>query len=225
MANSESNQTYPPNIFDQHIRTITSLLISELVKIYPTSDRAVEMLDPFVATKMKAVSNGVIKLDDDFRNLLNVATPRKTAAKEHPKNEREFELKVIKSGINAVPLMGVSVSEWNYLTTSNYKFPTHDAPIMCRFKSGEIRVAPYDLGDVEVCYVRKEGQYRYGYIMQPDDTYIPDPNTTVESEWTNAAFDPLFKGLNFLYGIYTRDQEVKDWSALLMSQNVFQLSV
>lgn len=229
VANSESNQTYPPFIFDQHMQTATSLLIGELVKIYPSSDRAVEMLDPFVNTEVVAVQDGVVKLrnvlKDDVRNLLNVAAPLKEKSNSHPQNEREFNLKIIKAGINSVPIKGVSVSEWNYLTTSTYNFPTYQEPIYCRFKSGEIRVAPYDLGSVEVCYVRKEKQYRYGYIMQPDDTYIPDDATTIESEWTNAAFDPLFKALNFLFGIYTRDQEVKDWSMLLMSKNVFELSI
>jgi hypothetical protein len=51
--------------------------------------------------------------------------------------------------------------------------------------------------------------------MNPDDTWTISATTTVDTEWGNAAFQPLFKALNHLFGIYARDKQFSDWAQAL----------
>ena len=67
-------------------------------------------------------------------------------------------------------------------------------------------------------YIKKEKLVNYGYITQPDDTFVYNPATSVDTEFTSAAFQPIFNALFSLYTAFTRDNQLKDW-ALFINQN------
>jgi hypothetical protein len=69
-------------------------------------------------------------------------------------------------------------------------------------------------------YVKKEPLAVYGYTMQPDDTFVFNPNTSTEGLWTSAAFEPMFNALLFLYTAYSRDNNLKDWTLLLNKEGI-----
>lgn len=227
VANEEQNFFYSPLIYQNQFNIVTSLLLSKLVKIYPSEQWAVDAVDPFVEKIILTVTNGIIKLPDNYRDMLG--SPQ-IGVKNDQSSEcsdtliidtkREFELANLKGKCQKRPIVIVPQSEFAYQTTSTYNYPTYWNPIGYFSGKKEITVCPYDIGKAELVYARQEKTVVYGYITQPDDTFLFDPATSVESEWSNAAFEPLFKALVALYSAYAKDGELQNWSVLLTQQGI-----
>lgn len=222
-ANQDQNLFLPPWVFSSIVNTVTSFLIDKCIEVYPNSASTIDIIDPFIKISCVTPSEGLITLPDDYRNILGAPS---IIVKKDKKGEcgdlsipinnaQQFLAATLKGGCNRRPITIVAQSEFDYLTTSSYKKPTYWDPIGFFTGQKQIRVCPTDLTKVYVMYVKKENIYNFGYIMQPDDTYYIDPNTTVDTEWTNPAFSSLFKGLNHLYGVYSRDREFSNWAAEL----------
>lgn len=231
VGNKEQNMMIPPSIFSDMYNTVTSLLLSALSQAYLTDSTVSDMLQPFMKYKKQPPKNGYVEVDSDFRNLLGLGISVKKDGGDCNSNpvvidtETEFKTAQLKSGCQSVPIEMVSISEWDYRTTSTYNFPTVKRPIGCFFgKNNEektkIRVCPYDLPTIEIRYIRQEKKVVYGYIMQPDDTYLFDLETSVESEWTDAAFKPIFNAMVSLYSAYSRDSELTNWSQILTERGI-----
>jgi len=228
VANQEQNMSYPASIFTSQYNTVTSLLLSKLADIYPSDPSVLDMLDPFVERDIIRPISGYINLPDNYRNILG--TPMISAKEdgcaecvpEGDISNAEFKKLNLKAGCKKVNVLMVDQAEFADRTTSTYKKPTYAKPIGYRSGTvegkGQIKVCPFDINAVEVMYVRKEKLVNYGYIMQPDDTFVFNAETSVESEWTSAAFQPIFKALFALYTAYSRDNQLRDW-ALFINQN------
>jgi len=224
IANEEQNQSYPASIFTSQYNTVTSLLLSKLADIYPSDPSVLDMLDPFVERAIIRPRNGYIDLPENYRNILG--TPMISAkddgcaecVPEGDISNAEFKKLNLKAGCKKVNVLMVDQAEFADRTTSTYKKPTYLKPIGYRSGKNQIKVCPFDINAVEVMYVRKEKLVNYGYIMQPDDTFVFNATTSVESEWTSAAFQPIFKALFALYTAFTRDNQLRDW-ALFINQN------
>lgn len=221
VGNFEQNSFYPPSIFEAHVNTITSLLISELVKVYPKSPSVIDMLDPFIKVDMIPATNGYIQLPEEYRDILGspmiFANPESTGecGNIEPLTPQNFKVGVLKGGCRLNPVVIVPESEFAYLTRSTYNAPNYDNPIGYFSGKKQIRICPYDLTKVSVMYVRQEQSYRMGYITNPDDTYFIDPATTIDTEWTNASYTPILNALVALYGAWSRDNEMTTWSQVL----------
>ena len=213
------------------VNTVTSFLIDKCVALYPDNPQLIDIIDPFVKIACIPPSGGLIALPLDYRNILGapsvivnktgecgqITVPITTA--------QQFLSANLTGGCNRRPITIVPQSEFDYLTTSSYKKPTYFDPI--GFNAGknqlgqsQIRICPADLSKIYVMYIQQEQIYTAGYIMNPDDTWYLDPNTTVDTIWTSSAFVPLFKGLNHLYGIYARDKQFSDWAAALSNMSI-----
>lgn len=221
-ANQDQNMFLPPYIVSSFVNTATSFLIDKCVELYPTSPIVIDIIDPYVKIACIPMEGGMITLPPDYRNILGAPS---IIAREDSKGEcsqdipittpQQFLSATLKGGCSRRPITIVPQSEYDYLTTSKYKKPTFWNPIGFNAGAKKIMICPGSLSKVYVMYTIKEEIYNLGYIMQPDDTYIIDPKTTVDSLWTNAAFTPLFKALNHLYGIYSRDKQFSDWANAL----------
>lgn len=219
VANADQNFAYPPSIFASHYNTVTSYLLDTLSKIYPTG---VDVLLPFIEVKKIVVTNGFVELPEEYRNLLGA--PSISVKKDGSDclgndpvvidTEAEFKSAKLKAGCKTVPITIVDKSEWDYLTTSTYAFPTLENPIGI-FEGRKIKVCPYDLARVEIMYVKKEPIAVYGYIAQPDDTFIFDEDTSTEVGWTDSASQFLFKGCLSLYSAYAQSKELIDYTTIL----------
>jgi len=226
VANAEQNFAYPPNVFENHFNIVTAFILDNLAIAYP---RYVDALLPFIATEKIPVTDGYIQLPDNYRNLLgapsiSVKPDGGDCSDNNPviiDTASEFKSANLKSGCKTYPISIVDKREWDARTTSSYAFPTHKNPIGLFDGKKRIKVCPYDISRVNVMYVRKEKLYRYGYIAQPDDTYIYDVTTSVESEWEEAAFELLFKGVSSLYGAYSRDNTIIEWNTILSKVGLF----
>lgn len=221
VGNFEQNSFYPPSVFEAHINTITSLLISELVKVYPKSPTAIDMLDPYVQVEMIAATNGYIQLPEIYRDILGTPmiflNPKGNGEcnSPGPLTPQNFKAGILKSGCQLTEVTIVPQAEFAALTRSTYNFPTYERPIGYFSGKKQIRICPYDLTKVSVMYTKQEKSYKFGYIINPDDTYFIDPATTIDTEWTNASFSPIFNALVALYGAWSRDQEMTQWSQVL----------
>lgn len=220
---SEQNMSYPPFVFSDQFNVVTGLLLNKLVKSYPEN---IDQLKPFMVVKPTPVKDGNVELDENYRDFLSAsisAKKDKTGECEDPviiDNEQEFKIAKLKSGCLTRPIRMVDDKQWDYRTTSTYDFPTYFNPIGCFFEKNKFKVCPYDLGTVTVRFTKMEKIVRYGYIMNPDDTFIFDKNTSVESEWDNSSFDLLFTAMMSLYGAYTRDNTITDWSRILHNEGI-----
>lgn len=222
VANQEQNLFYAPSIIDAHINITTSLLIDKLSENYPIG---VDMLLPFLKVFKTPVKQGFVELQSDYRNLLgapsiNVKEDGSDCDGVLIDTEREFELAKLKSGCKSRPIVIVDKETWDYRTTSGYNFPTYKNPIGMFVETKKIKVCPYDLKTVEVTYVRSEKKYRYGYILNPDDTFIFDPATSEDTEWGDAAFSKLFTAMLALYSAYAKDNTLTDWGQVLINQGI-----
>lgn len=223
-ANQEQNAFYPPYIYDQHYNAATSWLIGKIVEIFPTSQSFVDIIEPFLVAKNLAVKNGYVQIPDECRNLLDAAiNVRKDfstecgSEEELPQGvaEQNFKNNVNKNKCLSRPISIVDQTEWDLLTTHPYKKPDYQYPIGCFFGNRQLKVCPFDLNNVEIRYIKNEGIYRFGYTTLPDDTYIWDEVTTVESQWKTNAFEYLFKGITTLYSVWCRDSTLRNWSTEL----------
>lgn len=219
----------PPWIFSSMLNTVTSFLIDKCVELFPSNPQIIDILYPFIKLCPIAPTGGTIVLPSDYRNILGAPS---IIVKQDKKGEcgdsvsittpQQFLAANLQGGCIRRPIVIVPQSEFDYLTTSTYKKPTVWNPSGYNAGVNEkgqklIRICPTDLTKVYLLYVKKELVYNMGYIMNPDETYYIDPNTTVDTEWDSPAASALFKGLNHLYGIYSRDKQFSDW-AMALSQ-------
>ncbi len=221
-GNGEQNATYPPKVYDAQFNAVTSWLIDTIVELYPKDQQFVDILRPFLKRERLPVRGGEVTIPSDMRNFLTASiSVRKDFTAEcsdEPVTETQMKVSDRKSGCLSRPIKIVDQSEFDYLTTHPYKHPTYENPVGCWMgslgddESNVLKICPFDITGVEIRYIRNEKKYRYGYITQPDDTYIFDAATTVESEWQNNAFKYLYRGLSVLYGVYTRDNNFRNFA-------------
>lgn len=217
-ANQEQNAFYPPYIYEQHYNIATSWLISKIVEIFPTSQQFIDIIEPFLKNEPVIVKDGYIELPKNCRNFLDAAVMIKGdmsgICSDEPKEikEQQFKNNQNKSKCLSRPIVIVDQSQWDYLTEHPYNKPTYKDPIGCFFGNRKIKVCPFDITVVNVRYVVNEKVYRYGYITQPDETYIYDEKTTIETEWNTNAFEYLYKAISTLYSIWCRDATLRNWS-------------
>lgn len=223
VGNAEQNFAYPPSVFSNHVNIVTSFILDNLTFLYP---KYADALLPFIGKEMIAVTDGYVKLPpNDYRNLIGASIQVKNGKDCNDPviidTASEFKTAKLKAGCKSVPVVMVSKAEWDYRTTSTYAFPTYENPIGIFDSEKRIKVCPYDIARVELMYVKKEKIYQYGYIRQPDDTYIYDDATSVESEWEEPAFELLFKGIFALYSAWSRDNSIMEYSMILNKAGLF----
>lgn len=226
VGNAEQNSAYPPYISDSHYNIVTSFILDGLSAIYP---KQVDKLLPFIKSKKIPVTDGYIQLPTDYRSILgapsiSVKPGGGDCGDNNPvviDTKEEYKTANMKAGCKTYPVEIVSKDEWDARTTSGYAFPTHETPIGMFIPDKRIKVCPYDIARVEIMYVKNEQEYRLGYILQPDDTYLPDDTATVESEWEDEAFQMLFKGMLALYSAYSKDNQVQNFSQILNQAGLF----
>ncbi|HNU13628.1 MAG TPA: hypothetical protein PKI55_04160 [Chitinophagaceae bacterium] len=223
VGNAEQNFSYPPHVFSNHINIVTSFILDNLAIIYP---KYADALLPFIGKKLIPVTDGYVQLPDDYRNLLGAPSVQVKNGKDCNDpvvidTASEFKTAKLKAGCQSVPIIIVDKGQWDDRTTSTYAYPRIDSPIGMFDSGKKIKVCPYDIARVEVLYVKKEKIYRYGYISQPDDTYIYDAATSEESEWEEPAFELLFKGIFALYSAWSRDSTIIEYSTILNKAGLF----
>jgi hypothetical protein len=189
------------------------------------------MLDPFVRFVKIPVSNGYLTLPEDYRNMLgNPAIAVRPDGKECGEGiridtEAEFKAETLRKGCQTRPLIITPKSSWDEQTTSTYNYPTYDNPI-CQFIGSndkgkrQLQVCPYDISTVYLLYCKREKNYVYSYIKQPDDTFLFNPNGTIESEWNSSAFTPVLNGVLSLYSAYAKDTELTQYSQILSKSGI-----
>lgn len=219
----ERSLMYSPLVYTNHFNIVTSFIIDKCIEAYPNY---LDVLRPFVITKKIPITNGSVILPDNYRNILgapsiNAKPSGECKDADTPTTETSFKLKTIKNGCKSRPIKMLDENQWDYRTTSGYKFPTYENPIGCFFGQDSFKVCPFDLSTVELRYVKTEKQYFYNYTLQPDDTYIFNPAGSVESEWTDAASQLLVKGVLALYSAYLRDNQLSQYSQILNSAGLF----
>lgn len=227
VANEDQSSIYPGSIYSNHYNIATSLVLDLCVKQYPDKPYLIDLIDPFVKFQLIPVKDGIATLPDDYRNILGspyiFANPKNTGScGDTPDITTKEQFLVVKNTASCKvnPLEIVPQSEFSIRTNSTYNQPNWELPIAYFAGKKQLKVCPFDIPKIYLLYVIQEPIFRYGYFLNPDDTFSFDPSTTVESIWGNSAFDPLFKALCHLYGIYARDQEVKDWATLLSQVNI-----
>lgn len=233
VANESQNVFYSPKIYSDQRNVVESLLLSALVKAYPLNQEIIDQIAPFVEVQTIPVTDGYIQLPmgadgkPAYRNLLGTpmifATPDST--KEcgepiEPLTPHSFKVGQLKAGCRMNPVTIVPQSEFGLRTQSTYNYPTYEAPIGYYIDKSKIKVCPFDISRVGVMFARKERSVVYGYIMQPDDTYLYDPLTTVETEFDSSAFESIFNAMCSLYAAYAKDQEMQNWAALLSQKGI-----
>lgn len=227
VALQEQNMQIPPFIFSQWINTITSLLIDGLVKAYPSNPQIIDMLDPFVSFVPLKCVNGYITLPEDYRNVLGspyilINGNQQGECGQVIETQAQFQQARNIGSCLATPIEIVPQAEFANRTSSSYKFPDHEFPIGYFSGKRQIKICPYDLSRVFLLYTRNELVVNMTYIPQPDDTYLVDPENPAfqDSEWTSAAFSPVYKALVALYSAYSRDPELTNWSVFLIEKGI-----
>lgn len=207
-ANEDQNQHYPPRIITSHFRMVTNAILDQGRKQWPGNADIVDILSPFLETVDLQVKNGVVELPKNCRHALGLTIFISDNGKPCENlTPEEIEQSRLEARMESRDIKLKEQFEYNRLTTHKYKKPTALEPIGAVFNNKEIRINPFNVGMVQLSYLRYPKEYFYGYKTNPDDTYFWDENSTVESEWTNPASGILFTGMNILYSNYARDTE------------------
>lgn len=238
-GNQSQNQHYPPSVFTRHYNLVSSFLLDEIVKLFPTSSSMVDIIKPFLKKTIQQVNSGVAALPDDYRNILNVGMftnengTQACRCEDAPKDQRVFAddpLAPTQQQKNrdslgrkfvSVDVKMVQIDEWNNRVTHSYKKPTYKKPICCMFEGIGLKVFPFDIPSVEIRYVRQPKKYAYNYRLLPDDTYVFDPANSTESEWQDNARTYLYKGVSTLYASMVRDTELAQNTDQLKKAGLF----
>lgn len=224
----EQNFFYSPKVYTQHRNIIESLLLTELVKSYPENNEVLDQIAPFVTITIIPVTNGYIQLPTDYRNVLGApmifAKPDDSGECGSPLTEpltpQSFQSGILKSGCKLNSINIVPQSEVSFRLKSTYDFPTHENPIGWRIDSNKIKVCPYDLTKVALMYAQNETVLNYGYITQPDDTYIYDPTKTIDTQFGSNAFTPIYNACLFLYSAYAKNPDLQNISMILKERGI-----
>lgn len=233
-GNKEQNAAYPPHIFSEHYNIVTNFIIDTCVKTYPDTTLVGDILRPFIESKVIPVIKGVAAFKEDYRDRLAL---KHFVTSDYKKNcncdegkyendplEDSQEKKDRKAEAGTCvwnDIEVLDVSEFGERTRHDYKYPTLEDAIATIKKGSEIKVCPFDIPHVEITYVRKPKIYVYGYKELPDHTFIFDSSKTEESEWDDAAFPYLLKGMNTLYSLYTRNVEMQNFNDALKKLGMF----
>ena len=249
-----------PHVYDAHFNLVTSFLIDELSKLFPTSQTIIDILRPFLSVQQVGVIRGEVTFPKNYRRLLGAGifvtddfssccnpdgdadtSPDMAADTDrcgHPviapdgdgcllpedplaDTYEQTREKQQRGKCRSASVRVVDIDEWDHLTTHSYKFPTLKKPIGCIFEDAGMKICPYDVPNVELRYIRQPVTYKYGYVMNPDDTYSWDPTTTTESQWTENAFKYLVSGITTLFSMYVRDGELRDGMTQLKQLGMF----
>lgn len=232
VGNKEHNQHWPPHIIDEHINMATNFIIDRCVELYPGNNSIVGIVKPFLKVENIPVINGNISFPENYRNILGaaitVAKDKKSLCTGGSEFKNDPRVKTV-TQLEKEKLRGTCISnnvnmvdqdEWSERTRSKYKFPTYEKPIGCIFEGEAIKICPYDIANVELRYILEPKIYRYGYQQLPDDTFVYDPNASVESEWEQTAASYLFKAVGALYSIYLRDPDMTNWNMQLRKSGI-----
>jgi len=223
------SKTVSPTAFNAIYNTATGWLIGKIVELWPKDQSYVDIIEPFLVTEIKQVKNGYIELPEEYRNFLDVgalvqnsknvttdcAECDDTTEDTQAIKKRKYQQAIEAGKCERQAIVMVDQTQWDYLTKDPFDLPTYDAPICCQFGDRKIKICPASIQNVELRYLKNEKMYSYGYTMQPDDTFIFNAATSVESEWTNAAFPKLYKVCMALLGVYLRDQTISGFSAAM----------
>lgn len=232
-GNKEQNASYPPRIYELHFRLVTNFILDEVARIFPTNQTVIDVARPFLVTKEVMVKDGVIEFPVNYRNLLGAGIfvsedfEEDCGCKEtyidDPLKDSDamIDKKKKRSKCISHDVTMLDIDEFGDRTRSKYKKGTLADPIGCIYEGGGIKVCPYDVSHVEIRYLRKPKEYRYGYKENPDHTYYFDLATSEESEWDDTALQYLVKGVNALYAIYTRDGEFQNWNEVIKKVGLF----
>jgi len=228
IAGQEKTMFYSPRIYSDQRNVVESLLLSSLVKSYPLNQNVIDQIAPFVKVETISNTDGYIQLPDNYRNLLGspmiFANPESTGecgAQTEPLTAHNFKVGMLKAGCRLNAVVIVPESEFADRTKSTYDTPSYENPIGMYIDNKRIKICPYDVSRVAVMYAKKERLVRYGYIMQPDDTYLFDENTTEETEFTSNSYEMIFNAMMALYSAYAKNQELQNWSMVLSQKGIF----
>lgn len=228
VANEEQSMFYSPRVYTDQYNALSSFLISALVKAYPLNPVVLDQLEPFVKIALLKIEDGYVNLPEDYRDILgspyiftNPDSNGECGDSSEPLTAGNFKKQTLKGGCNLKAVIIYPESEFTLRTASTYDYPTWDSPIGFFSGKRQIKICPYDATKVALMYVVNEEIYNYGYIVQPDDTFIFDETTTVESPWQSNAFEPMYKGLLAMYSAYAKDQELNNWATVLNSSGIF----
>lgn len=228
-ANAEQNQSYPPHVFDEHFNIATKFLLGEIAKLFPTNKTVKELASPFMVTKDIRLEGGVMAIPTEppYRHTLGISifiNPQQNQACEKMEvdlDEAQATSARLQKRSLRQKVKEVEQFEYDYLSDHSYKKPSLKKPIACLFTAAGMNILPYDVPMVEFCYLRQPKEYKYGYTVNPDDTYYYDPAKGVESEWNDSATEYLFKAVSVLYAAYMRDPEQREWAQVLKQTGLF----
>lgn len=226
VSQEDQNFYYAPHIYTQHRNIIESLLISALVKSFPANPVIIDQLAPFIKISLIPITNGYVQLPDDYRNILGTpyifSNPNSTSecVPQEPLTPENFRVGILKSGCRLNPVTIVPQSEFADRTISTYAPPDFENPIGYFIDNNKIKVCPFNLTKVGVMYVRKERLLNYGYVSQPDDTYLYDETTTIDTEFGSNAFEMIFNACMALYSAYAKDKDLQSWTEILKTQGI-----
>lgn len=227
VANQSQNTFYSPYIYTQHRNVIESLLLSELVKSYPANNDVIAQISPFVKIEIIPITDGYIQLPEDYRNVLG--TPMIFAKSDdssecgapiEPLTPQNFKIGILKSGCKLNSVNIVPQSEVSFRLRSTYDAPNYESPIGWYIDSNKIKLCPFDLSKIALMYAKKERLLNYGYITQPDDTFLYDPSLTIDTEFDSSAFVPIFNACVALYSAYVKNQDLQNWSQILQEKGI-----
>ncbi len=230
----QQSRTVPPEIYDAIYNTSAAWVIDKVAELWPFDQSYVDLIEPFLRADVIQVRGGYVNLPTEYRNFLDMGallSNSKTSAclecDEQEVQSPEILLRLYRKAIDLNKCVSQAIrivdqSEWDYLTKDSFDFPSYSQPIAAFFGSKRLRICPADIATVEVRYIINEQMTRYGYLMQPDDSFIFNAATSIESQFPNSAFSKLYKPAMKLLGIYLRDQNIQAFSQQALNDVEFK---
>lgn len=240
--NKDQNFQVAPNIVSTAGRLATDILLDEIVRIYPYSQRIVDKAKPFLKRKLVNVDNGICTLPDDYRNLLSVSIPTNptqtdvcSCSKEEcekfddPCDTVPEKAAVRKEKCYFQPVRICDTDQFDDASQSDLYPPSLKQPIGMFVGTDSnsktlFKICPIEgINYVEVRYIKMPDVANIGYTIMADDTWQINTASSEYSplQWETTASPEFFKIMSTLLGIHIRDGNFINWNNELKKIGLF----
>jgi hypothetical protein len=236
--NKEQNQSITPAMISVASRFSTDFILDQIARIYPYNQRIVDKARPFIKRKLVPVIDGLATVPDDYSHFQS-ASIAVNQSMDAGCNNCEDDPDCVKVNIRETELPKASVrkekcyfqkvnilnlDEYDDATQSDLYPPSYKNPIAMFVSKNVLKICPIgDISYVELRYLKRPLHYNVGFKTMPDDTWQVDINSPfhVELEWERNASPEMFRCMNSLLGLHTRDGNFIQWNNELKKLGIF----
>jgi len=207
----------PPNEFNRYVNMASLELLTQWFNVYQNTQRITDDIRRFIVTdKLPIDDYGRVEYPDDYIYFIALRTY----------NQKEYD--EIKENCNGTAVDYANISQVGVKLIDNDKLgnrmssdllrPTIEYPVGTMY-SDYIQIYPTMLGMVQLDYLKKPQQAKWGYVTDVSGLPIYNAATSVDLDWHDSVGNKIIMKVCKYFGIEVRDAELTNAIAQTDKEN------